>query len=320
MCSLDEVLERTHVVALPMRVKFRGVTVREAALYAGPQGWGEFSAFTEYAPPEAARWLLSGVEAAFTGLSTPPCSHIPVNGTIPAVGPEQLPEVLDRFRECSVLKVKVAEPSQSLAEDIERIATIRQLRPDATLRVDANRGWSVNEAIAAARHLGPLEYMEQPVATVEEMEELRRWVDVPIAADESIRKAEDPYEIARRRAADYAVIKVAPMGGLAQVERVAEFMAQHGMGIRIASALDTAVGMNSGVVAAATVAPEYAAGLATSQLFIEDVAAPREIVGGMISTAPLSPDPARLEELAAPPERRDWWLKRIAACWLELGL
>ena len=229
-------------------------------------------------------------------------------------------EVLDRFRECSVLKVKVAEPSQSLAEDIERIATIRQLRPDATLRVDANRGWSVNEAIAAARHLGPLEYMEQPVATVGEMEELRRWVDVPIAADESIRKAEDPYEIARRRAADYAVIKVAPMGGVAQVERVAEFMAQHGMGIRIASALDTAVGMNSGVVAAATVAPEYAAGLATSQLFIDDVAAPREIVGGMISTAPVSPDPARLEELAAPPERRDWWLRRIAACWLELGL
>ncbi|WKD60271.1 L-Ala-D/L-Glu epimerase [Corynebacterium ciconiae DSM 44920] len=320
MSSLDEVLERTRVVALPMRVKFRGVTVREAALIEGPLGWGEFSAFTEYSPAEASRWLLSGLEAAFLGLPTPPRSHIPVNGTIPAVGPEQLPEVLQRFRACSVLKVKVAEPSQSLADDYERIAAIRQLRPDATLRVDANRGWSVNEAIAAARLLGPLEYMEQPVATVEEMEQLRRWVDVPIAADEAIRKAEDPYEIARRRAADYAVIKVAPMGGVAQVEKVAEFMARYGMGVTIASALDTAVGMNAGVVAAACVAPERAAGLATSQLFVEDVAPPREIVDGMISTAAVAPDPARVEELAAPPARRDWWLKRIEQCWLELGL
>lgn len=318
MVSLVEILERTYVVSLPMRVTFRGVTEREAALFQGPHGWGEFSAFLEYGPSEAAHWLRSGLEAAFEGLPAPSRTHIPVNGTIPAVSPAELPAVLERFSECSVLKVKVAERGQTLSDDVERITEIRRLRPDAQLRVDANRGWSVNEAIAASRLLGPLEYMEQPVATVEEMQQLRRWADCRIAADESIRKAEDPYEIARARAADHAVIKVAPLGGVKPVFAVAEYMRRHGMGVTIASALDTAVGMNSALLAASELAPDRAAGLATGHLFVEDLAPARPISGGLMSTDPVEPEPERLAEFAAAPARRDWWLSRIERCWSEM--
>ncbi|MET0704640.1 MAG: O-succinylbenzoate synthase, partial [Mycobacterium sp.] len=63
--ALDDLLGRVHVVSLPMRVRFRGITVREVALIDGPAGWGEFGAFLEYDDAEAAHWLASAVESAF---------------------------------------------------------------------------------------------------------------------------------------------------------------------------------------------------------------------------------------------------------------
>ena len=55
--NADDLIDRLHVVALPMRMRFRGIMVREVALIDGPAGWGEFGAFLEYAPQEAAYWL-----------------------------------------------------------------------------------------------------------------------------------------------------------------------------------------------------------------------------------------------------------------------
>ncbi|KRD17753.1 O-succinylbenzoate synthase [Mycobacterium sp. Root265] len=308
---LDDLLDRLHVVALPMRVRFRGITVREVALFDGPAGWGEFGAFGEYGPPEAAHWLLSAIEAAYRKPPVPLRDRIPVNATVPAVEPERVPEVLARFPGAQTAKVKVAEPGQTLADDIARVEAVRAAVPK--VRVDANGGWSVAEAVAAAGVLGPLEYLEQPCATVEELATLRRQIDVPIAADESIRKAADPFRVVALGAADIAVVKVAPLGG---VDPLLVIAARIGIPVVVSSALDSAVGMSRGLLAAACL-PElpYACGLGTGGLFVEDVVDPVAPVDGYLPVGPVIPDPARLAGLAAPADRRQWWIDRIRACY-----
>jgi O-succinylbenzoate synthase len=312
--TLDDLLDRLHVVALPMRVRFRGITTRELALIEGPAGWGEFGAFVEYEPPEAAAWLASAVEAAY---QAPPQTHrhrIPINATVPAVPVDQVPDVVARFPGARTAKVKVAEPNQGLSDDVARVNAVRALVP--TVRVDANGGWSVERAVEAAHALsadGPLEYLEQPCATVPELAELRRRIDVPIAADESIRKARDPLKVVRANAADIAVLKVAPLGGIRGMLDIAE---QIDIPIVVSSALDSAVGIGRGLLAAAAL-PElhHACGLGTGGLFVEDVAEPRTPVDGYLPVAPVTPDPVRLQSLAAPPDRRQWWIERVRACY-----
>jgi O-succinylbenzoate synthase len=312
--GLQDLLDRLHVVALPMRVRFRGITTREVALIEGPAGWGEFGAFVEYEAAEAAAWLASGIEAAYR--EPPPVrrDRIPINATVPAVAAAQVPEVLARFPGARTAKVKVAEPGQTLADDVDRVNAVRELV--STVRVDANGGWSVDEAVAAAAALtadGPLEYLEQPCATVAELAELRRRIDVPIAADESIRKADDPLAVVRARAADVAVLKVAPLGGISALLAIASRI---DIPVVLSSALDSAVGIAAGLTAAAAL-PElrHACGLGTGQLFIEDVAVVAPPIDGSLAVGPVTPDPARLDTLRAPPERRRWWIDRVKACY-----
>ena len=310
---LDDVLDRLHVVALPMRVRFRGITVRELALIDGPAGWGEFGAFVEYHPPEAAHWLAAALEAAYR---PPPPVHreqIPINATVPAVPPDRVPDVLARFPGARTAKVKVAEPGQTLADDVARVEAVRALVP--TVRVDANGGWTVPQAVAAARALtgsGPLEYLEQPCATVAELAELRRHIAVPVAADESIRKAGDPLAVARAGAADIAVLKVAPLGGVSALLGVAGRL---GLPVVVSSALDSAVGIAAGLRAAAALPVlQHACGLGTGSLFVDDVCPAVEPVDGRLPVRPVTPDPARLQALAAAPNRRQWWIERVRAC------
>ena len=312
--TLDDLLDGLRVVALPMRVRFRGIDVRELALIEGPQGWGEFGAFLEYEPAEAAHWLAAAVEAAYQPAPTPVRDRIPINATVPAVDAARVSEVLARFPGARTAKVKVAEPGQTLADDVARVDAVRALIP--TVRVDANGGWTVPEAVAAAAALtanGPLEYLEQPCATVPELAELRGLVEVPVAADESIRKAEDPLYVVRSGAADVAVVKVAPLGGVKPLLNIA---AQIDVPIVVSSALDSAVGMARGLLAAACL-PElrHACGLGTGGLFVDDVAEPRVPVDGYLPVGPVVPDLARLDALAVTPQRRQWWIERIEACY-----
>ncbi|WP_059015740.1 o-succinylbenzoate synthase [Mycobacterium sp. M26] len=309
---LEDLLERLHVVSLPMRVRFRGITVREVALIDGPSGWGEFGAFLEYEPPEAAFWLAAGIESAY-GSGVPAVRDvIPINATVPAVPAEQVPSVLERFPGARTAKVKVAEPGQTLADDVARVNAVRATIP--TVRVDANGGWTVEQAVAAARALsadGPLEYLEQPCRSVPELAEVRRRVDVAVAADESIRKASDPLAVVRARAADIAVVKVAPLGGVSALLRIA---AEIDIPVVVSSALDSAVGIAAGLAAAAALPRlEHACGLGTGGLFVEDVADIVPVDGGL-PVVDVTPDPARLAALAASAERRDWWIARVRAC------
>lgn len=315
--ALDDLLDRLYVVALPMRVRFRGITTREVALIDGPAGWGEFGAFGEYPAPEAAHWLAAGIESAYG--ATPPArrERVPINATVPAVQPDQVPEVLARFPGATTAKVKVAEPGQTLADDVARVDAVRAIV--GTVRVDANGGWSVDEAVAAAAALsadGPLEYLEQPCRTVAELAEVRRRVNgVPIAADESIRKADDPLAVVRAGAADVAVLKVAPLGG---VTAMLDIAAQIDIPVVVSSALDSAVGIAAGLVAAAALPRlEHACGLGTGGLFVEDVA-DLTPVDGFLPVGAVVPDPARVAALAAPTDRRDWWIARVEDCWTWL--
>jgi O-succinylbenzoate synthase len=223
-------------------------------------------------------------------------------------------EVLARFPGARTAKVKVAEPGQTLADDVDRVNAVREVVP--TVRVDANGGWSVEEAARAAAALsadGPLEYLEQPCATVDELAALRRRVDVPIAADESIRKADDPLAVVRARAADIAVLKVAPLGGISVLLDIADRI---GIPVVVSSALDSAVGIAAGLTAAAALPQlRHACGLGTGGLFLEDVADVAAPVDGFLAVGAVTPDPARLRALGAPPERRQWWIDRVRACY-----
>jgi O-succinylbenzoate synthase len=339
--SLDDLTDRARVVTCPLRVPFRGVTEREIMLLEGPDGWVEWPPFLEYGPEEASRWLRSALLLGWDAASVaePALTSVEVNATVPAVDvtsdPELVPALLDRYPGCRTVKVKVAQRGQTLADDVARVCAVREARPGIAVRVDANTGWSVDEAFAAAVALtdpaqggGPLDYMEQPCATVAELAELRRRLGsrgmmVRVAADELIRKASDPMAVVQAGACDVAVLKAAPLGGVDHVRQIAREVGEYGVAVTVSSALESAVGMYAGLLAVATlpgyaddedmvVAPQ-AAGLATGSLYLEEVCAPRQIVDGRLAVEQCVPEEARLDALASAPQRRDWWLDRLAA-------
>jgi O-succinylbenzoate synthase len=298
------------VYATPLRTRFRGLTAREGVLLEGPAGWGEFSPFWDYDPPTCVPWLRAALEAAELGWPDPVRDRVPVNCTVPAVGPQQAAEIVRSANGCRTAKVKLAEPGQTLADDIARVEAVRDaIGADGRVRIDVNGAWTVEQAVRAVGELSrfDLEYVEQPCASVEELAELRRRIDVPVAADESIRRADDPLRVAELEAADVAVLKVQPLGGVRACLRIAE---QIGLPVVVSSALESSVGVSAGVALAAAL-PElpYACGLGTVALFERDVA--RE---------PLLPAagflPVRRPELAddlpvADGTTRDRWSERL---------
>ncbi|MFJ5860915.1 o-succinylbenzoate synthase [Pseudarthrobacter sp. NPDC092439] len=324
--SFDELLAGAHVVSLPMRVKFRGVTVRESLLLQGPAGWGEFCPFPEYGDAEASRWLAAAIEAAWQGFPAAVRTSIPVNATVPAVPADRVPELLARFGRVDAVKIKVAEQGQRLADDAARVEAVRSALPQAAIRVDANGGWDVPGAVKALARLAAvgLEYAEQPVPTIEGLAEVRARLrdagtPVLIAADESVRKETDPLRVARAGAADLIVVKVAPLGG---VRRALEVVAQAGLPAVVSSALDTSVGMRAGLALAASL-PElpYACGLGTVSLFESDITVdPLTADDGAIRLRDAVPDAGLLERYAASAERRDWWLARLRRVHARLTL
>ena len=241
---------------------------------------------------------------------------VPVNVTVPACSPEKAREIVLASAGCRTAKVKVAEAGQQPGEDEARLEAVRDaLGPDGLVRIDVNGGWSVDEAVARIpvleRAAGGLEYVEQPVASVEDLAVVRRRVTVPVAADESIRRAADPYRVRDLEAADIAVLKVQPLGGVRACLRIAEDI---GLPVVVSSAVESSIGIAAGVALAAAL-PElpYACGLATVQLLTDDVVAdPLLPVDGALPVRRPTVDLARLEQLAASPEREEHWRRRMA--------
>ncbi|MCU0153406.1 o-succinylbenzoate synthase [Curtobacterium poinsettiae] len=314
--DLAELLADAHVVALPMRVRFRGITTREAVVLRGPAGWTEFSPFVEYDDAEAAAWLRATVDFGWTD-HEPAADSVPVNATVPAIAADDVADLLARYPGCATAKVKVAEPGTTVDDDVARVAAVRRVMgSDASVRVDANGLWSVEQAAAALERLAPfdLQYAEQPCATVPELAELRTRIaglGVRIAADESVRKASDPLAVARAGAADVLVVKAQPLGGITAAGAV---IADAGLPCVVSSALDTSVGLGMGAfLAAAAMTPGYAAGLGTAAMFAGDVTAePLLPVDGRVPVRRVDVAAELVERYAASPERTAWWRERVA--------
>jgi len=316
--TLEEALASLRVVALPMRTKFRGLKTRETALIKGPNGWGEFASFTEYDAQESLPWLNSAIEAATTELTAPLRNSIPVNATVPASDDEaEIEKILSWYPGVNTVKIKVGT---GIREDLARIARVRKHLPKAKLRVDVNGSWSVDDAVFNIRTIYGevagefLEYVEQPVATLDELKELksRLIVDVKIAGDEVLRKAADPFAIDLTDAIDVLMLKVAPLGG---VERSLALAAHHKLPVVVSSALESIVGLSYGLQLAARVPHlDYACGLATSALFEADLGE-MPIDNGAIALADYEVDAERLERYSAPIERLEWWRQRITQVW-----
>ncbi|QLL23150.1 O-succinylbenzoate synthase [Actinobacteria bacterium IMCC25003] len=305
----QSLLDTMRVVALPTKTNFRGINLREVALFRGEYGWGEFSPFLEYGYEESAPWLMCAIEAATKPRPKLYRNSVRVNGTIPALNnPVDIERIVDSFPGVQTFKVKVGD---NLPEDIARLAKVRSLRPKAKLRIDVNGNWSVQEAVTNLRaiyeNVGPLEYAEQPCATVEELRELKEKlkIDIKIAGDEVLRKAADPFAVNLSGAIDILMLKVQPFGGIARAHKLTE---HHKLPVVISSALESAVGINYGLLLAASF-PEmnFDCGLGTGSLLAADVAA-LPIVDGVIEIADVEPDFAELE---VAPERYEWWKNRV---------
>jgi O-succinylbenzoate synthase len=324
--DLAELLATLSVVQIPMRVRFRGLKVREAALIRGPKGWGEYAPFPEYDDRESARWLAAAIEAGWVGWPDPVRASVPVNATVPAVPAPEVADILARYDGCTTAKVKVAEVGQRVEDDVDRVAAVRDLMgPAARIRVDANGGWTVTQAVDALRRLSAygLEYAEQPCATVEELASLRvalahNGIDVLVAADESIRRASDPMRVVRLEAADVIVVKVAPLGGVRSALTIAR---ECGLPTVVSSALDTSVGIRAGLALAAAL-PDlpFACGLSTLELMAGDVVADSLVPrGGSIAIRDLVVDDDLLDRWRAPSDREVWWRDRVSRCLLSRG-
>jgi o-succinylbenzoate synthase len=299
----QQLLDTLRVIALPMKTSFRGITVREVALFKGEYGWGEFSPFLEYDDAEASHWLASAIEAATTPKPQLFRTSVAVNGTIPALNEvNELQAIVESFPGVMSFKVKVGA---NLAEDLARINVVRHLRPAAKIRVDVNGLWTVDQAEEFLSLVGEVEYVEQPCATLEELRELKTRSSVKIVGDEILRKANNPFDINLDGAVDYLMLKVQPLGGIKRAHAIAE---HHKLPVVVSSALESAVGINYGLMLAASFKEiNFDCGLGTGSLLAKDVAT-LPIVDGKIEITEFEP---QLDGLDVAADRFEWWKNRI---------
>lgn len=305
---LKEILATLQVLSLPTRTNFRSITKREIALFKGPNGWGEFSPFLEYEKEESAYWLASGIEAAFGELPKPLRSEIQINATLPAVDSKlDIEKILSWYPGATVVKIKIGE---DLTADINRIENTLAVNPNLKIRLDVNGSWSVKQAETAVDQIisrigiEKLEYIEQPVSTLEELRQLQ--LPVPVVGDEVIRKAKDPFDIDLNGAIDILMLKVAPLGG---INRAINIAAHHKLPVVVSSALESAVGISHGIKLAASVPQlNFACGLATGKLLANDVAE-LPINDGRMKVETVIP--SGMLNFQASPERITWWKNRI---------
>ena len=299
----QKLLETLRVVALPTTTNFRGVTVREVALIQGEYGWGEFSPFLEYDDAESAPWLACAIEAATQPKPLLYRTEVAVNGTIPALNdPADIERVINSFPGVKTFKVKVGN---DVSQDLHRLELVRTLRPDASIRLDANGLWNVDEAEILMNSVGEIEYVEQPCSTIEELRELKKRVDVKIVGDEVLRKAADPFTIDLSGAIDFIMLKAQPLGGIKRAHKLAE---HHNLPVVVSSALDSAVGINYGLILAASFEDmKFDCGLGTGSLLAKNVAE-LPIVDGKIAISDVVPN---FEGLDVSTDRYGWWKNRI---------
>lgn len=320
--ALADLVAKAHVITLPLNTKFRGLSERELVLIEGTKGWTEWSPFVEYSDEEAATWLTASIEFGFDEIPMPLRTEIPINATLPAINnPDEIDRVLARFGSFTSIKIKVAESTDSAAADLARISYVAEKLPNVKIRLDANGAWSVDEAVAFAKQLSgiQIEYLEQPCQTLEELDELKKKLkekslNFLIAADESVRKANDPAAAIQSGAADVLILKNQPLGG---VSRVLQLIKSTNSPVVISSALESSVGISmSAYLAAAIPNLEFTCGLGTAAMLQADVTdEPLIPIDGKIPVRRVDVSPEKLIAYAASDERKNWWLQRLERCY-----
>lgn len=313
--TADELLDGAVGFSIPLTTTFRGTGMREGLLLRGPAGWGEFAPFPEYGADESARWLSAAIESAWIGWPDPLRDVVPVNAIVPAVAPDEAAAMV-RDAGCTTVKVKVAEPGQSLDDDVARVDAVRgALGASGRVRIDANGAWTPEAARDALLRLSEydLEYVEQPCASLAECAALRLVAGVPVAIDEGLRKADDPHRVVGlREAADVLVLKVPPLGGVRPALAIAE---TYGLPCVVSSALDSSIGLASGLALAASL-PElpFACGLGSGRLLESDVTRDRLVpTSGELRVLPRSPIPDAVEAVGMSPTSISHWRQRLTA-------
>lgn len=322
---LSELVASARVVSIPLRSKFRGLTDRELLVFEGPQGHSEWAAFTEYSDEEAAIWLEAAIEWGFTALPTPAKSSVFVNAILPAVPPEEVSKILSRAGKFRTVKIKVAEPGQSIKDDLARIDQVLQLYPESKLRLDANGGYQVDQALELLQALSKknisLQYFEQPVATIAELAELKLKANplgFLVAADEAVRKASDPLAVELAGAADIMVLKSAPLGGVQKALAVA---AQSSLPVVASSAMQSSIGLAAELHFAASLDSDFDAGLGTLNLFAGDLVSDSlKPVDSQLEVRRPKLSESAMQSLRAEDHRYDWWIARLERCGRLIGL
>ncbi len=233
----------------------------------------------------------------------PGAETIPVNMTLSAGPPG---EVAAQAREgvragYSCFKLKVGLP-----DDAERVAAVREaIGSWPALRIDANGGWTVDEAVAAIRGLEryDLQFVEQPCPTLEELAEVRQRVSAPIAADEPIATADDVRAAVAAEASDVVYVKLAASGGFIAAREALRAASEAGIAAFLSSTLDGPWGIAAALQLAGAERVRLACGLATLELFDSDLArALPPPVDGVLAVPQgpglgVNPDEAALEQV-----------------------
>lgn len=264
---------------------------RDVLLLEGPAGWGECSPLTGY-PCDPASARAAAEEAARVGWPALRRDRVDVNALVDATS--DVPDALA----ARVVKVKVGRATP--AADVDRVARLRaQLGPAVTIRLDANGAWDVETAVgfldATAKY--DIEFVEQPVASMDDLVTVRRRSVVPVAADECVRSVADAVRLRARSAADVLVLKVQPLGGVRPALAVAEAA---GLPVVVTSMFETSIGIAAGLaLACALPDPPLACGLATLDRIAGDVVGDPLVPHSGVLTVPDDlppvPDPALLE-------------------------
>ena len=315
MWHLEKIFNDLTVVAIPTRTNFRGVTIREAALFRGAAGWSEFSPFIEYSDVEAEQWLYAALEGANTPWPELKRSSIGINATLPKVEIDRVPEILNRFPGAMSVKIKIDD----FENDCELVEAALDFNPDFKIRLDVNGGWTLETALLNLynyylRFGKVFEYIEQPCLEIADLKELKKGIPMKIAIDESIRKALTSDFSGAKEFADIAIIKWAPSGGITRANKLIEKI---GLPAVISSALDTGIGISHGLALAASQSDlSFDCGLATSSLLESDVITPPlEITAGTIAVHRTSLDEKLAAKYLASADRRLWWQNRIERIW-----
>ncbi|MBC7349000.1 MAG: dipeptide epimerase [Candidatus Aminicenantes bacterium] len=182
--------------------------------------------------------LLGGYRSSFetdltSGLNTPEKMAASVKESL-ALGYRQI-------------KIKVGEDPDL---DLRRVQAVRQaIGPEVKLRIDANQGWSVSQAISALKRMEPyqIEFCEQPVkdSDIYGLRQVRTQSPVPIMADESLFGPADAVKLIKEEACDYFNIKLMKAGGILNSLKIAHVAAAANIKCMVGCMLETRLGLTA---------------------------------------------------------------------------